>query len=161
PNILTIVQSATPPTTSDSHTLVNTIIAAALSLLIMLIFVLLRDWIDTTVKTPNDVEKLAGLHALGSIPLRKKTLEQEVDGTNSHVPLIMDDAITQAFVGITTYFSTYGKGRQTFVVTSLHAKAGTSTAAANLALSLAQSGVRVLLIDAHLQNPSLQQLLQS
>jgi capsular exopolysaccharide synthesis family protein len=161
PNVLTVVQPATPPTTSNSHTLVNTIIAAALSLLIMLTFVLLRDWIDTSLKTPNDVERLAGLHALGSIPLSKKALEQEADETNYHAPLIKDDVITQAFVGITTYFSTYGKGKQTFVVTSLHAKVGTSTAAANLALSLAQSNVRVLLIDAHLHNPSLQQLFQS
>jgi capsular exopolysaccharide synthesis family protein len=158
PNILTIVQPATPPTTSNSHTLLNTIIAAALSLLIMLIFILLRDWIDTTIKTPNDVERLACLRALGSIPLRKKALEDDEDETDSHVALIKDEVITQAFVGIRTYFSTYGKGKQTFVVTSLHTKAGTSTVAAHLALSLAQSGVRVLLIDAHLQKPSLQQL---
>jgi capsular exopolysaccharide synthesis family protein len=161
PNILTIVQPAAPPTTSNSHTLVNTIIAAALSLLIMLIFVLLYDWIDTTIKTPDDVERLACLRALGSIPWRKKTIEQEEDEMEADAPMIQDAVIMQAFVGITTCFSTYGRGKQTFVVTSLHAKAGTSTAAANLALSLAQSGVRVLLIDAHLRNPALQQLLQS
>src|SRR5436190_5986810 len=136
PTVLTIVQSATAPTTSNSHTLVNTIIAAALSLLIMLTFVLLHDWIDTTIKTPNDVEQLAGLQALGCVPLSKKALEQDEDETNVNVPLIRDDVITQAFVGITTYFSTYGQGKQTFVVTSPHAKAGTSTIAANLALSL-------------------------
>jgi capsular exopolysaccharide synthesis family protein len=158
PNTLTVVQPAMPPTTSNSHTLLNTFIAAALSLLIMLIFVLLRDWIDTTIKTPNDVERQTCLRALGSIPWRKKALEDDEDETNSHVSLIQDDVITQAFVGIRTYFSAYGQGKQTFVVTSLHTKAGTSTVAAHLALSLAQSGVRVLLIDAHLQKPSLQQL---
>jgi succinoglycan biosynthesis transport protein ExoP len=158
PNILTIAQPATLPTTSNSHTFLNTIIAAALSLLIMLISVLLLDWLDTTIKTPHDVESLAGLRTLGSIPLSKKTIEQEEHETNYDAPLIQDDMITQAFVGITTYFLAYGKGKRTFVVTSLHKKAGTSTAAANLAISLAQSGVRVLLIDAHLQSPSLQQI---
>ena len=161
PNILTLVQPATPPTTSNSHTLLNTLVAAALSLLIMLLLVLLRDWMDTTIKTPNDVERLAGLYALGSIPLRKRSVEEERHETNSDAPLIQDDVIMQAFVGITAYFSTCGKGKHTFVVTSLHTKAGTSTTAANLALSLAQAGVRVLLIDAHLRNPSLQKLFQS
>lgn len=157
-NVLTIAQSATPPTTSDSHPLLNTLVAAALSLLIMLIFVLLRDWIDTTIKTPSDVESLACLPALGSIPLCKKSIEQEERENNSDAPLFLDDVIMQAFVGITTYFSTYGKGKHTFVVTSLHKKAGTSTTAANLAASLAQTGVRVLLIDAHVRNPWLQKL---
>jgi capsular exopolysaccharide synthesis family protein len=161
PNTLTIAQSATVPTTSNSHTFLNSIIAAALSLLVMLIFVLVLDWIDTTIKTPNDVENLAGLRALGSVPFSKKAMEQEEHETNTDAPLIQDTAITQAFVGITTYFSAYGKDKQTFVVTGLHKKAGTSTVAANLAISLAQAGVRVLLIDAHLQRPSLQQLFPS
>ena len=125
----------------------------------MLVFVLLLDWMDTTIKTPTDVEKMAHLLALGSVPLCRKSIEQEENDSSG--PLVGNDVARQAFVGITTLFSSYAKGKQTFLVTGLHKKAGTSTAAANLAMALAQSGVRVLLIDANLKNPSLQQLFQS
>src|SRR5581483_6375284 len=49
------------------------------------------------------------------------------------------------------------KGQRALLVTSLHQASGTSTIAAHLALNLAQSGLRVLLVDANLRKPALHQ----
>lgn len=154
PNTLTVAQAATPPTTSNSSTLTSTLVATSLSLLIMLIFVFLLDWMDTTIKTPADIEHILHLQVLGSIPRRKKATQQVENEITVNVPLVQDEAIQQAFIGITSYFAINRQGKQTIVITGIHSKAGSSTVAANLALTLAQGGLRVLLIDANVNNPS-------
>ncbi len=157
-NTLSIVQLATPPGAPISpRTLVNTLVAAALSLLLMLVFVLLLDWMDTTVKTPEDIEQMTGFTALGSVPLCKGR-----GGKNASLtPLVENSALDQAFVGISTNVTMVNNGGSSIVVTGLHTRCGTSTVAANLAISLARSGVRVLLIDANIRKAALHEVLQN
>ena len=143
---ISVVQTATLPATPKTpRTTLNTAAAAALSLVLMLALALLLDWIDATVKTPEDVARLALLEPLGSVPFTK-----DVAGTAG-----VSDAVEQAFVTITTSFGVLGKGKRSILVTGLHTGAGTSTIAIRLARSLAQAGMRTLLIDANTQKPSL------
>jgi len=158
-NILTVAQAATPPTIPSSpRTFLNTLVAAALSGLAVIVFILLLDWIDTSIKTSDDIEQLAQINSLGSIPFCKHTT-QSLDAIN--LPLINDNKIKQAFVGISTNTLTAGGGKHSILVTGLHQKAGASTVAANLAITLAASGLRVLLVDANLHNASLHRVFKS
>ncbi|MBV9712795.1 MAG: polysaccharide biosynthesis tyrosine autokinase [Ktedonobacteraceae bacterium] len=149
---LTLVQPATPPAQPlGSRTLLNTVIAAAMSLLLMVILVLLLDWADATIKTPEDVARLALLEPLGSIPLRT---------TDSNAQMLSelalhDDQLERAFAIIHTNFTALNAGQRSLLVTSLQAHTGTTTVATRLALALAQSGTRVLLVDAHIRKPVL------
>lgn len=149
---LVIDQLATPPTSPAgiSKTLAMAL-AASLSLLLMLMLVLLLDWVDVTVKTPEDITQLAGLEPLGSIPA----------SGNSAFPLPAgnrgDDLTEQAFAIITTHFQALYRGQRALLVTGFHHKNGSTTIATSLALTLAQSGMRVLLVDANLRQPALHQ----
>lgn len=145
-NSLTIAQSAVAPDTAKGpHTSLNVALGAALAFLLMLAFVLLLDWLDTTIKTPEDVARMAQLEPLGSIPLRFRFNSES---------LASNAAIEQAFVTISTSFKALGYGKRSILVTGLRSGAGTSLVASQLAFALVQSGLRVLLIDANISNPT-------
>ncbi len=145
-NSLSIPQSAMPPTTAKGHsTLLNTGIAGALGLLLTIVFALLIDWLDRTIKTSEDVAQLAMLEPLGSVPLSRSSANKA----------IVDDAdLEQAFVTISTSFRVLSRGQRSILVTGLRSRVGTSTTASWLAQALAQSGMRVLLVDANLHRPT-------
>jgi capsular exopolysaccharide synthesis family protein len=150
---LTVVQLATPPAQPlGSRKWLNTGIAAALSLLLMVVLVLLLDWVDATLKTPEDVAQLALLEPLGSIPLR--TSDSELTSDLSH----NDHQLERAFAIINTNFNALNTGQRSLMVTSLHPRTGTTTVATRLAIALAQSGTHVLLVDTHLRQPELHTL---
>ncbi len=91
------------------------------------------------LRRSEDVAQLAQLEPLGSVPLR-------IPGTSP----ADEDIITQAFVTISTNFRMLGREKRSLLITGLRSGAGTSTTASKLARALAQSGVRVLLIDTHI-----------
>ncbi len=151
--ILGIAQTATAPETPTSpQTVLNTVIAALMSLLLMLVLVLLLDWLDATIQTPEDVAHLAMLEALGTVPFSAHP--QLLDGSTQQ-GVVRDSAVEETFTILGTSFDTLSKGQHAVMVTGVRPGAGTSTIAANLALSLAWAGKRVLLIDANLRRPTL------
>ena len=66
----------------------------------------------------------------------------------------------EAYRGVRTalYFSIHCKGHKVIQVTSPNSGDGKSTMAANLAISIAQSGKKVLLLDADMPTPALHKL---
>ena len=70
--------------------------------------------------------------------------------------------IAEAYRAVRTaiYFSTRGGGHQVIQVTSPTPGDGKSTLAANLAISIANSGKRVLLVDADFRRPRIHKLLR-
>ncbi|HLZ60498.1 MAG TPA: AAA family ATPase [Ktedonosporobacter sp.] len=155
--LLNVVQTATPPSTPISpRVLLNTLIAAALGFVVLLALALLLDWMDMTIKTPDDVVHIARMEALGSVPLSKYSLLVNSSG----IVLSDNDEIEKAFSLIGTSFSLFQKDQRTIMVTSLRAGSGSTTVATNLAVWLALAGKRVLLIDANLRQPALHTLFQ-
>lgn len=158
-SVLTVAQVAIPPNVPSSpRTLLNTGVAAALSSLTTVVFILILDWIDTSIKTSDDVEQLAQIKSLGSIPFHKVTTRSLTPAT---FPLINNSMIEQSFIGISANITTLGQDARSILVTGLRKKSGISTAAANLAIVLASSGIRILLIDANLHNASLSQVFKT
>ena len=157
-HLLSQVQRAIPPAAPVApRTELNTVIAAAMGLLLMIVFVLLLDWVDTSIKTPEDVAQLTMLEPLGSVPLSKRPLISLDQPGQSKVN---DGAVEQAFMIIALSLNIQNKDGCAILVTALQPGAGTTTAAANLAISLAQLGKRVLLVDANLHRSSLHEIFQ-
>lgn len=115
------------------------------------------EYLDSRIKTPDDVKTHLGLSHLGLLPALS------AKGLNGAYPLISNGvpaAFSEAFRAIRTnvLFSSAEEGVRAIVVTSTGPGEGKSMVAANLAVGLAQSGQRVLLIDADMRKPKVQDI---
>jgi succinoglycan biosynthesis transport protein ExoP len=109
----------------------------------------LLEFIDDTIKGPEEVTDLTGLPLLASLPPIK------LDGAQSeliafHQPRSL---ITEAFRVLRTgiKFASLDKSSVSIMVTSSTPHEGKSMVSANLAVVLAQTGAKVLLIDTDLR----------
>jgi succinoglycan biosynthesis transport protein ExoP len=104
--------------------------------------------IDSSFKTVDKIEKVLGLPVLGAIPRN----------TGDAVTVFQDatSAAAESFRSLRTSLSLLGKAdhRKVTLFTSAVPSEGKSFCAINHAISLAQQGLRTLLIDADLRRPS-------
>ena len=132
-------------------------LAAGMFLGLCLVFVL--EFLDDSIKFPDEVENVLGLTLMGIIPMMK------ANRTDKAVALEMHDAprstIAEAYRSVRTalQFSTPEGAPKRLLVTSTTRNEGKSTTAVALGINFAQMGQRVLLIDADMRNPSVHKLL--
>lgn len=133
----------------------NLAIGLLLGLMLGVLLALVFEFLDDTLKSPEDVEKQMGLSVLGVIPLLKApmTPSKALDDPRS--------AFSEAYRSVRTalQFSTDTGVPRCLLVTSASPAEGKSTTALTLAKNFAQLGKRVLIIDADLRNPSLHRAL--
>jgi succinoglycan biosynthesis transport protein ExoP len=112
--------------------------------------------IDDTVKTPDDIAQLLGLPFLGMVP----AVDQDpalAPGPRPAVAREPQSAVAEAYRVVRTnlIFRAPAKRGRVVVMSSSSPGEGKTTTLANLAVSLAQNGARVLAIDADLRRPTL------
>ena len=146
---LRVLQPASGATQIAPHPRRNATIAIFLALLIGIGLVVLSDKLDRRVHKPEELEKLTGLPFLATIPEEAFT-----EGPDAQV-------VTEAFRTLRnslTFFNVDGELRSLMVVSSLKGE-GKTTAAASLAVSYANFGKSVVLVDTDLRKPELAQRL--
>ena len=129
------------------------------------------EFLDDTVKTGDDLERI-GLTVLGTIPLvytdqiirrLKKEGRQFTDADLHRVEAKMitrfspKSPVSEAYRSLRTniQFADIDHPKRVLMITSTMSKEGKSTTAVNLAITLTQTGSRVLLVDSDLRRPTL------
>ena len=132
----------------------NTLLAMLAGLALGILLAFFFEYLDDTLKTPDDIEKQLGLAVLGIIPrLKNMTPAKALEDPRS--------AFSEAYRSVRTalQFSTESGVPRSLLITSSMPSEGKSTTALTLAQNFAQLGKRVLLIDADLRNPTMHKTL--
>ncbi|MGB7844222.1 MAG: polysaccharide biosynthesis tyrosine autokinase [Candidatus Acidiferrum sp.] len=177
-----IVDSAEPPAKpAKPRKLLNLAVAMLAGLGLGVFAALFQERLDDTVKGDDDVQRLFGLPSLALIPVvpalngerrgvQKMPTQRETHAFNGngtgkngrHFWYRIDREATQcaplveAFRSLraSVLLSTPDKPPSSLLITSAQPAEGKTTVASNVAISLAQLGHRVLLVDADLRFPS-------
>jgi len=147
-----IVDPASPPPRPSSPNLpLNLLLSIFLGLGAGIGLAFFIEYIDTSVKTVDDVERFLGLPVIGVIPQRVKYLITE--GAES------PHAETYRILRTNLHFSRKGTSGGAFSVTSGGVGEGKSTTLSNLAFVCATLGDKVLIVDSDLRRPIQHQIL--
>lgn len=153
-NVL-ILSSARPPYSPSKPNRIKIILVGLLGgLFVALGFVYIKNFLDKTVKTPEDVEQ-SNLHVLASIP----KFERKVGANSKDSEIFMSSAnelaASEAYRALRTriQFSKLTDGSKSILITSSAPQEGKTTVAVNLAAGFAQTNKRVIILDCDLRIP--------
>jgi polysaccharide biosynthesis transport protein len=113
----------------------------------------LRDWRDDRYRTVDEIRGSTGLQLLGIVPRVQEGLMPSIVGQLALLEPMSEVAEACRMIRTAIQFGAPKDRCTTLLVTSPEAGEGKSTLAANLAVTMAQAGKRVLLVDADLRIP--------
>ncbi|MHB8796166.1 MAG: tyrosine-protein kinase domain-containing protein [Candidatus Nanopelagicales bacterium] len=148
----TLTQPAQPPASPSSpRTRVNLALGAIIGLLLGIAYAFIRNYLDNTVKTQEELAEIAGASGLGMVMFDPTAREQ---------PLVTMDRKSiraEAFRMVRTNlrYVNVDNRPKVITVTSAVPGEGKSTTAINLAITFGQAGQRVCLVEADLRRPNL------
>lgn len=132
---------------------VNLVLGALIGLMLGGGLCFFREYVDDTVKDPEEAKRNLSLPLLALIPYISRK-----DGELALISHLAPKSVaSEAFKELRTSlrFCALKKQKQVLLITSSLAGEGKSTIACNLAITLAQTGARVLLVDCDLRCSSL------
>ena len=158
PNIVQIEPAFPPETPIRPRPLMNTALAGAVGFMLAAGIVFLIEYLDDTLKTPEDVERALGLPVLGFVAEMKYKKKSAAEIYISRQPR---SPVSEAFRSLRTNleFSAVEKPISTILVTSPGPSEGKTTVAVNLAAIFSQAKNRVVLIDADMRRPHVHHLM--
>ena len=175
-NIRVVDPALMPTGPSQPNKSRNVFLAILVGLIGGMGLALLREYLDNTVKNPDDVESLSRLPSLAVVPAftnsnghgrtrLQKFLGGSANGFHDQVALLShsepQSQVSEAFRALRTslLLSQPDRPPQTILVTSALPHEGKTTATVNIGVTLAQLGDRTLLIDGDLRKPGISRAL--
>jgi len=130
----------------------NLAIGVIAALLLSVLFAFFLDFVDNTITRQEEIEERLGLSFLGILPAFS---DKGVSHSDTHVFEAPKSAAAECCRAIRTnlLFMSPERVLKSLLVTSAGPRDGKTTTAASLAITMAESGNKVLLVDADLRRP--------
>ncbi len=172
-NVTIIDRAVVPVSPVKPKKKMNLMLGAVIGLMLGLGLAFVMEYMDTSVRSIEDVEAL-GLHLMGTIPVIRAAhkdgrpegggarLDEETRQVEARLVthLRPKSPISESYRSLRTsiQFARSDAPVRTVLVSSAGPKEGKSTTVANLAITMAQLNTRTLLVDADLRRPILHKL---
>ncbi len=152
---LKLVERATKPDEDKPFfpaKMLNYILGIILGLFWALVIAFFVEYIDNTIKSPNDLKRIASLTLLGTLPkskyLKRRQIISNINPTLSIVERFRKMKNNILYVSV-------DKPLKCIAITSSTVLEGKSSFASNIAITFSMEGRRVLLIDLNLRKPDI------
>ena len=158
PNVVQVDPAVVPSKPVRPQPVQNTLLAGAVGFMLMAGIAFLVEYLDDTIKTPEDVERVLELPVIGFIAQMDSPKGSEEYLYVSRQPR---SPVSEAFRSLRVNLEFAGVDRplRTILVTSPGPGEGKTTVSANLAAIIAQGGKTCLLIDADMRRPRVHKVL--
>jgi non-specific protein-tyrosine kinase len=154
-NTISVIEPAALPIMPIGPNKAATILlAAAIGLVLAAGAAYLLEYLDDTLKNPDDVKKELGLTTLGAVPQIENSEDELIALSSSHSAAVESYRVLRTNL----QFAAVDRPLRTLLITSPAPTEGKSLTAANLAVAQAQAGRRVILVDTDLHRPRLHRL---
>ncbi len=155
-NIVVVEPAVEPVTPIRPRIVQNVLLGALVGLMLSVGLVFLIEYLDDRIRSPEQIDKVLKLPVVGLIA----KMSNGYHGTGKHQLIAVREPrspIVEAFRSLRTNIQFAGVDQpiRTLLVTSTGPSEGKSTVAANLAVVMAQAGLKVTLVDADLRRPTL------
>ena len=158
-NNINLVAAATIPSAPISPTPVrNGILALVIGLIFGCSLALFIEYIDNTVKSPDDVDKYFRLPLLGQIPVEIKSVDSSERRIVSHIYAKSNGAEAYRALRTNIQYLNYDQSTQCMIITSGSPEEGKTTVLSNLAATLAQAGKKVIVVCGDLRRPAVHKI---
>lgn len=140
-----------PGRPSKPRLVVNVVAGLMLGLLFGVALVFAFEYLDDSIKTPDELREIWDIQQLGAIPrYGKKGTKRLITELPAHAP------VSEAFrtVRNSIAYATLDKPPRYIAVSSGVPEEGKSTVSMNLAISMARDGKKVVLVDCDLRRPT-------
>lgn len=154
-NVQLLDEAILPQGKDSPRVSLNIAIAFFLGLMVSVGLAFLLEYLDNTLKSKEDIERISELPVIGLLPfdetLASGKAQQLITYTNPK------SNTSEAYRTLRTniQFSSLDRDLRTLVVTSTKPGEGKSTITSNMAIAMAQSGKKVLLLDCDLRKPTI------
>ena len=155
-NVVQAEPASPPARPIKPRVLTNTLLAAVIGLMLAVGVAFLIEAMDDTIRNPGDVTHQLGLPVLGAIAKYDYEDDNPITKTQPRAP------VAEAFRSLRTniQFASVDTPLRSILVTSPSPADGKSTVAVNLGVVLAQSGRKVVILDADLHRPKIHKIIR-
>lgn len=154
-NVIAIEAAVPPAYPIRPRVANNTLLALVVGAMAALGLVFLIEYLDDTIKSPDQIAEDTGLSTLGAIAYIDVP-DTAPPGERLITLMKPRDPISEAYRVVRTNLSFAGVdgGLENILVASASPSEGKSTTAANLAVALAQTSKKIIVVDADLRRPT-------
>ena len=157
PTVMQVETAVKPTVPISPKPMQSTMLGAAVGLLVMAALVFLIEFLDDTLKTPDEIKAVLEVPVIGFIGELKQNNKKGEDSLGVYVAKNPRSPVAEAFRSLRTNleYSSVDNPVKAVIVTSSGESEGKSTVAANLAIVEAQSGKQVVIVDADMRRPKI------